>query len=64
MATSGEKKLTKAIQEFCIDCMGGRKREVENCSNIDCSLFDYRSPIKEGEKAKIGQKLKSKIKKL
>ena len=41
------KSPAKAIREFCIECMGGRKNEgylkyIENCGSPECAVFDFR----------------------
>jgi hypothetical protein len=32
----------KAIRQHCIDCSGGSRAEVRNCSITDCSLHAFR----------------------
>jgi len=39
----------KAIKEFCIECMGGDKKEVEHCTAPKCPLFDFRFGKKPGK---------------
>ena len=41
------KNPTKAIREFCIECMGGRENEgylklISDCGSPDCALFEFR----------------------
>ena len=42
-----QKKPVRAIREFCIECMGGRKSEghlkrITECASTNCALFDFR----------------------
>lgn len=32
----------KAIQVFCIECCGGNKQYVKECTSTRCALYDYR----------------------
>ncbi len=32
----------KAIKIFCIECCGGNKSYVKECTSTKCSLYDYR----------------------
>lgn len=32
----------KAIQIFCIECCGGNKSYVKECTSTKCCLYDYR----------------------
>ena len=41
------KNPTKAIREFCIECVGGRENEgylklISDCGSPDCALFEFR----------------------
>ena len=41
------KNPTKAIREFCIECMGGRENEgylkhIKDCGSPDCALYEFR----------------------
>lgn len=32
----------KAIKAFCIECFGGKAREVKGCTAINCPLYEFR----------------------
>lgn len=43
--THPDKKITSplvAIREMCIDCQGGMKAWVAECTDKQCALYDFR----------------------
>ena len=32
----------KAILEFCLDCCGGSRSEVKDCTSLKCALYPFR----------------------
>ena len=68
------KNPTKAIREFCIECMGGRENEgylkyIENCGSPECALFDFRfgnnphhkQKLTKEQRKKIGERLRMRL---
>ena len=49
------KNLTpiKAIRKRCLDCSGFSPKEVANCEEKDCPLWEYRFGKRPKEKAKL-----------
>ena len=45
---SGKASPRNAIKAFCIECYGYQRKEVTNCSAIECPLNPYRPYQKEG----------------
>ena len=42
---SDEKIITnpvKAIRAFCLDCCGGSRVDVEECTDRNCALYNFR----------------------
>jgi len=37
-----EKKLVKAIDKMCKECNGSWRRQVEDCTRIQCPLYKHR----------------------
>ncbi len=31
-----------AVKLFCLDCVGGQRMEVRNCTSHDCALYPHR----------------------
>ncbi len=40
---------TQAIKQFCLDCVGGKREDITNCTAPKCALFIYR-PYQKGSK--------------
>lgn len=37
-----KRRPLKAIREKCLDCVGGSRKEVRQCTIHDCPLYEYR----------------------
>ena len=35
-----------AVKLFCLECVGGVRQDVRNCTSIDCALYPHR-PYRE-----------------
>lgn len=49
----GSGSILRAINSHCLECMGGRRREVRECPDEVCSFFPYRlgkNPLLKGRK--------------
>ena len=56
MKRPSKKALWKAIDQFCVECMGGSKAEIKKCTAPTCPLYPWRlgadnSVYKTGRKA-------------
>lgn len=43
--TNPNKKITSpldAIKEMCIDCCGGERSWVKECTSLNCALYEFR----------------------
>lgn len=38
----GKRASVKLMRKFCIDCMGGSKEDVKECSTNDCLIHPFR----------------------
>ncbi len=53
----------RAIRYHCIDCFGGSKAEVKDCTSYDCQLYPYRMGRNPNRKGAGGNpNLKGKVK--
>ena len=40
---TGDKRVSvKLMRKFCLECMGGSKEAVKECSTIDCLIYPFR----------------------
>jgi len=37
-----QRSASQAIRNFCLDCVGGSRVEVERCTSVGCDLFLFR----------------------
>lgn len=42
LAARAERGAKPAIRLFCIECMGGNKRDAKHCQTRDCFLWPHR----------------------
>lgn len=47
MTSTRPEVLLAAIHRHCLQCSGGSKREVHQCSIRDCNLWPWREPAKD-----------------
>jgi len=56
----------KAIRAFCMECMGGSRKAVAECTSLDCKLHSYRmgrNPARAGIGGRPGPKVQAQKKK-
>ena len=48
----GKRPSVKVMRKFCMECMGGSKEAVKECSTIDCLIYPFRfgkNPARAGK---------------
>ena len=55
--TGGKRPFIKIMRQFCLDCMGGSREAVRECSTADCLIHPYRfgkNPALAGKRTPAG----------
>jgi hypothetical protein len=42
MATRPRLNRAHAIREFCLECMGGQRQQINECNDRACALWEWR----------------------
>lgn len=53
----GKRMSVKVFRKFCLNCMGGNRESVSDCTTTDCPAYEFRmgkNPVLAGRVVKAG----------